>query len=58
MKEGDQVRFSLSATESPLWTVADDRYNNESKLREYQLMKNDGSLYENWVTRDKLKLQD
>jgi hypothetical protein len=56
LKEGDKVRFSLSATESPLWTVVDDRYNN--KVKEYQLMKNDGSLYENWVTRDKLKLQD
>jgi hypothetical protein len=58
LKEGDKVRFSLSKTESPLWTVAEDRYNKESKLKEYQLMKTDGSLYENWVTRDKLVLQD
>ena len=57
MKEGDKVRFSLSATESPLWTVADDRFNREIGQKEYQLKKNDGKFYENWVTRDKLELQ-
>jgi hypothetical protein len=57
LKEGDKVRFSLSAKESPLWTVADDRINGTSGQREYQLKKNDGKFYENWVTRDKLALQ-
>lgn len=57
IQKGDRVRFSLSKTQSPLWTVDDVKFDKALRENVYQLRKNDGTLHPGWVRRDKLTLE-
>lgn len=54
---GDSVRYRLSKTESPIWTVEKIEYNKTTKQKEFRLKKSDGKLHPDLVQRDKLTLQ-
>lgn len=59
MKKQDTVRFRLSKTQSPLWTINDVKYDKSLKppQKVYQLRKADGSLHGDWVKRDQFSLE-